>query len=96
MNDQVVHSRDHPGRAEYLYLLILQDYVTSALHHLQTAKEQLCRQLPTTTTTTAGDALIIRKNNILKDTDYLVESLNLMMVHLSECQQQVRNLVTRP
>ena len=67
---------------------MLQDYVTSALHHLQTAKEQLGRQLPTAT---AGDALTIRKNSILKDTDYLVESLKLMMVHLSECQQQVRN-----
>ena len=66
---------------------MLQDYVISALHHMQTAKEQLCRLLPTT----AGEALIIRKNNILKDTDYLVESLNLMMVHLSECQQQVRD-----
>ena len=66
---------------------MLQDYITSALHHMQTAKEQLCRQLPTT----VEDALTTRKNDMLKDTDYVVESLNLMMVHLSECQQQVRN-----
>ena len=88
---QVVHSRDHPGRAEYLYLLMLQDYVTSTLYHIQAAKEQLCRQLPNT----AGEALTIRKNNTLKDTDYLIESLNLMTVHLGECQQQVKHLRIR-
>lgn len=86
MTHQVIHSRDHPGRAEYLYLLMLQDSITLTLHHIQAAKEQLCRQLPST----AGEALTTRKDNVLKDTDYLIESLNLTMVHLGECQQQVR------
>ena len=82
---QVVHSRDHPGRAEYLYLLMLQDYVTSTLCHMQAAREQLCRQLPDT----AREVSIIRKKDVLKDADYLIESLKSAVVHLGECQQQV-------
>ncbi len=78
---QAIHSRDHPGRAEYLYLLMLQDYITSTLYHIQAAKEQLWRQL----SDTAGEALTLRKDDVLKDTDYLIESLNLIMVHLGEC-----------
>lgn len=84
----VVHSRDHPGRAEYLYLLMLQDYVTLTLYHLQAAKVQLYRQLPDT----AGQALTARKDVILKDTDYLIESLNAALRHLGECQQQAKSL----
>lgn len=86
MSHQGVHSRDHPGRAKYLYLLMLQDYVTSALHHIQAAKEQLYRKIPTE----VGEAFTIRKDSVLKDTDYLIESLNSTTLHLSECQRQVR------
>ena len=78
---QVVHSRDHPGRAEYIYLLMLQDYITSTLHQIQAAKEQLCRQLPDT----VGEVLTNRKNILLKDIDYLIESLYVTMVYLGEC-----------
>lgn len=67
---------------------MLQDYVTLTLYHLQAAKVQLYRQLPDT----AGQALTARKDVILKDTDYLIESLNAALRHLGECQQQVRNL----
>ena len=66
---------------------MLQDYITSTLHHIQAAKEQLCRQIPNI----AGEALTIRKDNVSKDTDYLIESLKSVMVHLGECQQQVRH-----
>lgn len=72
---------------------MLQDYIASTLHHIQAAKEHLCRQLPDT----AGEALTIRKNNVLKDTDYLIKALNSVMVHLSECQQQVGHCkIVRP
>ena len=68
---------------------MLQDYVTSTLHHIQAAKEQICRQLPNTAT----GVLIVRKNDVLKDTDYLIASLKSMVVHLGECQQQVKALL---
>ena len=84
---QVVHSRDHPGRAEYLYLLMLQDYTTLTLYHVRAARKQLCRQLPDT----VGQSLTVRKNSVLKDTDYLIKSLDEILVHLDKCQQQVRH-----
>ena len=65
---------------------MLQDYVTSTLYHIKAAKEHVCRQLPNT----AREVFIIRKNDVLKDTDYLIESLNSVLVHFGECHQQLR------
>lgn len=84
----VVHSRDHPGRAEYLYLLMLQDYTTSTLHHAQAAKEQIRRHFPDT----VRESLTVRRNSVLKDTDYLIKSLDKALVYLDKCQQQAKSL----
>ena len=65
---------------------MLQDYTTSTLHHVQAAKEQICRHFPDT----VGESLTVRKNSVLKDTNYLIKSLNEILVHLDKCQHQVR------
>ena len=54
---------------------MLQDYITSILHHIETAQAQFCWQTPTTT----GDAIKMRKDNISKDADYLIEALKSMV-----------------
>lgn len=71
---------------------MLQDYITSTLYHIEAAKEQLCGHLPNT----AKEILTIQKNKILKDTDYLIESLKSIIVHLGECQHQVKHLQDLP
>ena len=65
---------------------MLQDYTTSTLYHVRAAKEQICRHFPDT----VGESLTVRKNNVLKDTDYLIKSLDEILVHLDKCQHQVR------
>ena len=65
---------------------MLQDYTTSTLNHVRAAKEQICRQFPDT----VGESLTARKDSVLKDTEYLIKSLDDTLVHLDECQYQVR------
>lgn len=65
---------------------MLQDYVLVTLYHLQAAKAQLYQQLPDT----AERALTARKKLILKDTEYLIDSLNAAIKHLKEYQQQIK------
>ena len=86
-SEMVVHSRDHPGRAEFLYLVLLQDYVVMATYHMEAAQVRFCELLPDTLPAT----YLARKVATLEDTRYLIDCMEKLKEHLLDCQQQVRH-----
>ena len=66
-------------------MLLLQDYAASTIYHAEAARDRLDRLIPETVPATFST----RKNNLLKDTDYIIESLDQLMAHLAQCLQEV-------
>lgn len=85
---QAFHSRDHPGRAEYLYLLLLQDHAASTVHHTEAARDYLNRLIPETVPT----PYLTQKISILEDKGHISASLNQLMLHITQCLQEVKPL----